>query len=305
MAVREQTMSRSVSAQRLYIIGRSRYLAVFVAMLLLPGCAGFKGYPDRPTLQQDDLEKLKPEISADKIVDCLRMPGGPNESCRNNLVTARKYAIDLKFSEFEKNLFRETREVGFWATLVSLGLTGGATFAGLSTAHALSAVATGVTGTRAAYEREILAEKTVIAIATAMHANRVKLEVRIRQGLKRPIGEYPLGLGLSDLEDYYYAGTVLGALVGITESVGSEAKAAQRELTIVSGYSTEPAAEYLKAFLFDKSLSDEQRRQRIEQVRAEYGKLNVDITRFLGDLVSDPNLRTETEIVARKFRWPG
>ena len=183
------------------------------------------------------------------------MPEGSHELCRNSLVTVRKYAIDLQFSEFERNLFKETREAGFWTTLASLGLTGGATFAGITTAHALSAFATGVTGTRAAYEKEVLAEKTVIAIATAMHANRLKIEVRIRKGLKRPASEYPLGLALSDLEEYYYAGTVLGALVGITEVVGSEGKAAERDLTVVSGYSTEPAARNLNAFLFDKHLA--------------------------------------------------
>jgi hypothetical protein len=193
----------SVGARRLRGMGPSKYLLVLIAVSLFPGCAGFKGYPDRPTPQQDDLGKLKPEISADKIVACLEMAEGSQELCRNNLVTARKYAIDLQFSEFERNLFRETREVGFWATLASLGLTGGATFAGLTTAHVLSALATGVTGTRATYEKEVLAEKTVIAIATAMHANRLKIEVRIRKGLKRPVREYPLGLALSDLEEYY------------------------------------------------------------------------------------------------------
>ena len=151
----------------------------------------------------------------------------------------------------------------------------------------------------------MLAEKTVIAIATAMHANRLKIEVRIRKGLKRPASDYPLGLALSDLEEYYYAGTVLGALVGITEVVGSEGKAAERDLTVVSGYSTEPAARYLNAFLFDKNLSDAQRRERIGQAREAYRKLDVDTSRYLGDLVSDPNLRNEAEIVARKFRWPG
>jgi hypothetical protein len=294
-------MSR-IGALRLGSTGQG-YLVVFITVLLLSGCAGFKGYPDRPTSLQDDLEKLGPEISAEKITACLRLPRGQVEPCRNNLVTARMYAIDLKFSEFEKNLFRETREIGFWATIVSLGLTGGATFAAETTANVLAAAATGVTGTRAAYEKEVLAEKTVVAINTAMHTNRIKVEVRIRRGLQRPIEEYPLGLALSDLEDYYYAGTVLGALVGITEIVGSEGKAAERDLVIVSGYSTDPASEYLKAFLFDRNLGDDERRKRIGQVREEYRKLGVDTTRFLGDLVSDPNLRTETETVARKFGW--
>lgn len=281
------------------------YLVVFITVILLSGCAGFNGYPSRPTSLQDDIEKLGPEISAEKIVACLRLPRDQVASCRNNLVTARMYAINLKFSEFEKNLFRETREIGFWATIASLGLTGGATFAGLTTAHVLAAVATGVTGTRAAYEKEVLAEKTVVAINTAMHTNRKKVEVRIRRGLQRPIEEYPLGLALSDLEDYYYAGTVLGALVGITEIVGSEGKATERELVIVSGYSTDPASEYLKAFLFDRNLGDDERKKRIGQVQEEYRQLGVDTTRFLADLVSDPNLRTETETVARKFGWVG
>lgn len=296
-------MLESSSARSLGTIGHAGYLAAFIAVSLLVGCAGFKGYPDRPTSQQDDLEKLKNEISADKIVSCLDKTGDLGALCRNNLVTTRKYAIDITFSEFEKSLFRETREVGFWATIVSLGLTGGASLAGVTAANALSAAATGVTGTRAAYEKEILAEKTVMAIFTAMHANRTKIEVRIRQGLKRPISDYPLGLALGDLEDYYYAGTILGALVAITESVGSEGSEAKRDLIIVSGYSTDSASEQLKTFLFDKSLSEDLRRQRMMQVQEEYRKLGVDVTtRYLGDLVSDPNLLSETQSVALKFK---
>ena len=53
----------SVGAYRRGAMGSSKYLLVVTVVSLFLGCAGFKGYPERTTLQRDDLDKLKPEIS--------------------------------------------------------------------------------------------------------------------------------------------------------------------------------------------------------------------------------------------------
>jgi hypothetical protein len=140
------------------------------------------------------------------------------------------YATDIRFSQFEERLFKETREAGFAATLATLGLTTAAAFASGGTSQILSGAAAAVIGAREAFQKEVLAERTLIAIHTAMRAGRAQVRLRLLSGLRQSVEQYPVGVALSDLGDYYDAGTILGALVGITEVVGAEAREAETRL---------------------------------------------------------------------------
>jgi len=212
-------------------------MSVFLITVLLSGCSAFSGFPQRATDPNKDLQLLESHIGAEAITGCLT---NPTVSCRNEIITARMHATDIRFSEFEESLFRQTRETGFAATLATLGLTSGAAFAGGITSQVLAGVAAFIIGAREAFQKEVLAERTVVAIHTAMRANRARVALRLRTGLTQPIDQYPLALGLSDLNDYYNAGTVLGALIGITETVGVEARKAEEELRQEIRFSLDP-----------------------------------------------------------------
>jgi hypothetical protein len=144
--------------------------------------------------------------------------------CRNKFIAARMYATDIRFSQFEEKLFRQTRESEFAATLATLGLTSAAAFSSGGASQVLSGVAAFIIGGREAFQKEVLAERTVIAIHTAMRARRAQVRLRLREGLRQSVEQYPVAAALADLNDYYDAGTILGALIGITETVGAEAK---------------------------------------------------------------------------------
>ena len=211
----------------------SKLLVLLQAILLMSGCAALSGFPERATDPIQDLDQLKSYIDATAITTCLN-DKPPTVDCRNKVITARMLATDIRFSEFEESLFKRTREAGFGATLATLGLTSGAAFAGGMTSQVLAGVAAFIIGAREAFQKEVLAERTVVAIHTAMRANRARVALRLRTGLSQSIDQYPLALGLSDLNDYYNAGTVLGALIGITETVGVEARRAEERLLQLS-----------------------------------------------------------------------
>jgi hypothetical protein len=217
-------------------------MSVFLIALLLSGCAALSGFPERATDPIQDLDQLKSYIDAKAITTCLN-DKPPTVDCRNKVITARMHATDIRFSEFEESLFKRTREAGFGATLVTLGLTSGAAGAGGITSQVLSGIAAFIIGAREAFQKEVLAERTVVAIHTAMRANRARVALRLRTGLTQSIDQYPLALGLSDLNDYYNAGTVLGALIGITETVGVEARRAEEELRQEIQFSLDPFAQ--------------------------------------------------------------
>ena len=195
--------------------------------LLLGGCAAFDGYPKRVTEPDSDIAELKSQLDATAIRNCLQ---APDLACRNRIIGARMYATDIRFSQFEEALFRDTRSGGFNATLATLGLTTAAAASTGGAAQALSGLSALIIGGREAFQKEVLSERTVIAIHTAMRARRAEVALRLRGGMQQPVARYTLESALGDLDAYYNAGTVLGALVGITETVGANAEKAETAL---------------------------------------------------------------------------
>jgi len=218
-------------------------LLVVSLMIGLGGCAAFKGYPERVTDPEADLKGLESQLNASAIAKCL---ASPSVTCRDEIVSARMYATDVRFSQFEESLFKGTREAGFSATLGTLGLTTAAAASTGRLAQTLSGLSAFIIGGREAFQKEILSERTVIAIHTAMRSRRAQVALRLRSGMTQSLANYPLPSALSDLNEYYHAGTVLGALVGITESVGADAKEAEAELSVRFSFKPDDAAQKLK-----------------------------------------------------------
>lgn len=221
-------------------------LLVVALLIGLGGCAAFKGYPERVTDPEADLKGLESQLNASAIGKCL---ASPSVTCRDEIVSARMYATDIRFSQFEESLFKGTREAGFSATLGTLGLTTAAAASTGGLAQTLSGLSAFIIGGREAFQKEVLSERTVIAIHTAMRSRRAEMALRLRSGMTQPLASYPLASALSDLNEYYHAGTVLGALVGITESVGVAAKQAEAELSVRFSFRPDDATEKLKLMI--------------------------------------------------------
>jgi hypothetical protein len=153
------------------------------------------------------------------------------------------FATDLQFSAFEESLFGDTRKGSFTATLATLGLTTAAAASSGGGSQVLSGIAAFIIGGREAFQKEVLNERTIIAVHTAMRAKRAQVALRIRTGLGRSIAQYPMELGLADISEYYSAGTVLGALVDITENVGAAAQKAEAELQEQISFHPDAAAQ--------------------------------------------------------------
>jgi hypothetical protein len=208
-----------------------RVLLVLLSAVALGGCAAFRGHPERATDPQADLQALAPHLDAAAASACLQ---APSVACRNRVIGARMYAADIQFSQFEQSLFNDTRSGGFAATLSTLGLTTVAAASSGGVTQVLSGLSAFIIGGREAFQKEVLAERTAIAIHTAMRGRRAQVALRLREGLARPIELYPVESALGDIHEYYTAGTVLGALVDITETVGQSTRQAEADLRKVA-----------------------------------------------------------------------
>ena len=189
-----------------YFARQCKFLLPAFLLAVLSGCVAFKGYPERPTPLAADFRELNDSIAAARITECLGQ--ADSFACRNKFVAARMYATDIRFSEFEERLFRQTRESGFAATLATLGLTTTAAFTTSGASQVLAGIAAFIIGGREAFQKEVLAERTVIAIHTAMRARRAQVRLRLRNGLRQSTDQYPLAVALADLNDYYDAGNI-------------------------------------------------------------------------------------------------
>ena len=169
---------------------------------------------------------------------------------RNQILTELIALIDQNYSVFEDRYYGSDAAVNFGGDVVNLGLTGVSSVTG--TAHlksVLSAIATGTTGIKTSYEKNFFDQQTRSAVVQKMRAGRATQLALIQDQdhMKAPVvcpaagcqtvaaaggnpahtvAPYSLETGLSDVEQYYETGTIIGALQAIAASAGQDQKEA-------------------------------------------------------------------------------
>jgi len=142
------------------------------------------------------------------------------------------YIADIQYHYYEARLTREVQEEGLGATLATLGLTTASTLVGSAgTKTILSGAATAVVGADKAYNEKQLLSNTIQALQTQMRADRKTQAAVIYAKMFKdagnntkaitPIVEYTLPMALSDADNYYQAGTIASALIGLSKTVAN------------------------------------------------------------------------------------
>lgn len=234
------------------------YCSLLLLLGILSGCTAMKGYPDMSGDLKTELKTLDRYYCAD-ILD--RYKNTDNESdrreLRDEIVNGRLRAIDIHYNSFEQSLAGEHVKMDFFSDVTLLALTGtSAVMPGYEVARTiLSAVAAFVTGTKASIDEKVYFRKTIPVLFTKMESLRKKVLVRIRKGLTLRTKKYSLYTALIDLEDYYKAGTIPGALMGIMEESGAASQKADNELKsiITVHYKEDKNSELLLNYVQDKN----------------------------------------------------
>lgn len=203
--------------------------------LLYP--AGIVGAPSPYTEMSEEIEELEDASNSEAIERYMVLFDDPNTSdedrhrLRNNIVTARLQLIDLNYHQFVLALNTHRNSRNILLESVGLGLTAAASVVGGQAAiQALSATATGVGGLNATLDAELYYAQTLPVIITQMEADRARERQEIVGNLERSVGDYPLFLALSDLDSYYRAGSLHGAIVGLTSGSGSDLEEANKDI---------------------------------------------------------------------------
>lgn len=149
---------------------------------------------------------------------------------RNTQLDAFLTGVDVYYQR-NKNLFITTRAGAATAfDVTQLSLTGVASLASHGTANILSAVATGIHGTRLSIDKNLFQDQASLLVAAKMEQLRTEKLAEIEKRKKNPVADYSLEAAMRDGLEYYYVGTVNGALLALFQDTGAKQQESTEEL---------------------------------------------------------------------------
>jgi len=222
---------------------RSHVLVVAIG-LALGGCASLAGYPDNPISLDSELVALNYYFSPARIAEYQSAPtDDARRKSRNDIAYGQMAAYDAEFSQFQQRVNAEGGATDTAFDFVGLTLTAiGASPVATVTKTTVSAAATAVNGGRTSIDKNIYYSKTLPALFAQMEANRLTIRTSIVANLTtKSSTEYPLGAALSDLQTYRDAGSIPGAISGVTKNAGLQSTMMRAQLLCFSGVKAAPA----------------------------------------------------------------
>jgi hypothetical protein len=198
--------------------------------------------PRRKFASEDELAGFRLKSTSDIWDAYLGQSPAVRTGLRNELVSARMYAIDVNYGEYEHGLNVEGQSVEFWARIAKGTMAGVASVTTVdSTVKALNAAINGTDVALGTYNDTFFRKQLIQNLMTAMRAARHERRAIIRTRMQCPANIYPLGLALSDVESYYRAGTIESGLIRLNRTVSSDERKAKGS-DDVSGATASPEA---------------------------------------------------------------
>lgn len=261
-----------------------KLIGFFILALSLVGCASITGYPERAANQADELSSLTPYFSPSVITTYDSKTDSEKIDYRDEVVHARIRAININYNSFLNRLSSESKSLTIGTDSAVLLLGGAGAVSTVSSTQAiLSATSAFITGTKASFDKNAFYDSTVVALVSQMNASRKEILARIYSGLELNHKKYSLMKALIDVEDYFQAGTILGALNAVSESSGEQkAKADKKIESILEGaYIKDLAGDKLRAFWKPDGTINTTNETKINQWMQANSLQNVSITSFI------------------------
>lgn len=218
-----------------------------LALFFLCGCAdipsvegpapAFKVKEDRAALDKifgpaTSIDEYYKGKTGDNLVE-----GDADRPARDRFIAGRLVAYDLAYADWASQFALDKAEIDsiLDITGLALGITTGIA-GGREDKAILGGVSSLLSGSRLSIEKNFYDQKTVHVLIAQMNAQRKAALVPIMQGLTKSPKDYPLTRALVDLQAYYMAGTLEGALQGIQEEAASTDARASLSLKNIDQY---------------------------------------------------------------------
>ncbi|UOG92588.1 MAG: hypothetical protein L3K52_02355 [Candidatus Thiothrix sulfatifontis] len=288
-----------------------------VCMVALAGCASISGGPDPIIPSNEEINILKPVFDSNQVLAYFSEQNPETRrALRDQIISARLYASDIKFSEYTQSITQELRSGAFGTDFASILLSGLASVSepGQRT-KIMAGLDTALKGGRQAFTKEILVDRTLPLLITQMGTDRKRISSQIWDNLANHDDmEYPLPLALSHLNEYYHAGTVVGALTSLGDNLSILSLRESRERSFDDSvtptveltdnidllakefsvkiapdidniaYGVNYYTEILNKYV-DLSLTDSERKERLKTIQSEIDKIAPDAVFDVNDVL--------------------
>lgn len=216
---------------------------MLASALLLAGCANHNASFLRPKLPPNDArvtqlvafysdeqkvaEFYRGGIGSGQIVDSggnvvSRQTYGTMEARRNKIVYDLMFVINDYYDRYELSRYATVVGLGFAGDVGTLGLDTAATaVSGAGVKTILTAISTGIGGTKIAAQRDFLQNQNVGLLIQKMRQLRGEVFQRIQGHLHETVDAYPVEAAFLDLQNYFHAGTLIGAVQALSNETGA------------------------------------------------------------------------------------
>jgi predicted small lipoprotein YifL len=227
-------------------------ILVLFLLVVLAGC-GTPGFPRQSYNPKKQIKQLEKEFNKTDLITeyyATNATETVKRDARDKMIDVRLALINLNYIQFIAQFSVTKESLDFGTEVTELGLNLATTaVGGAGTKTILAAIASGVTGSKLAIDKNFFFEKTVPVLITSMNAQRKVALAPILIGMTNSTHTYPLTQALSDIDAYYFAGTFIGALQAMQADAG--AKEAQAEMNLQSiRFQEDPAAKLIRLWLF-------------------------------------------------------
>jgi hypothetical protein len=227
-------------------------LLVLVVAFGLVGCAGLRQFPEVSQDYATDLGTLDKDYDAALKKIYASTNASTPKTLRNQMIETRMAVIDAHFMEFQAGLVKENVRADFLIALIGVGVGGAGALASETASQILSAVSGGLAGGQAAYSKAVLYDKAMSALIAQMQASRKAVAVAIFERWNEDIDQYPMWMARTDLEAYYFAGSLPGAIIATAADAKVKDADAEDKLAKLRAnkFSEDQAAVAIQKFLF-------------------------------------------------------
>jgi hypothetical protein len=224
---------------------------IIIAVLTLGGCAGLNQFPTQLENPSTELANRDPEyVTAVAEIGAASTPDA-KKLRRNQEIERRLRVIDLNFNDFQTKLANENVQANFGVAVVQVGVGAAGSLVSETASQILSAVSGGLTGVQQAYAKAALFDQTLSSLLAQMIASRKAIMVKIYEGMTRNIDEYSLAEAAQDIESYYFAGSLPGAVVATSADAKVKNDEAEDRLATFreNTFTESESADRLRAYL--------------------------------------------------------
>jgi hypothetical protein len=213
------------SVTLLYITG-----STLLFCILLNGCTrGIKGGPALPTYQAEVVSTLIQKYSQPNAISTDPIKYTVEQ--RNGIIEDLIFLVDVNYYQFESELYvgRLSFDTATDIGIIGLGAAG-TLVDSTGTQAILSAISGGIGGARVSINKNFFHEQSANALISTMRATRKSKLNFIRSAESLSLSDYPMTRALSDIIEYYNAGTIIGACENIISEAGRKEQEAASEI---------------------------------------------------------------------------